>query len=48
MGLHATPSGKKLMRDAEQTAFELDSEVAARLTSKERDTLLRLLKKLYK
>jgi DNA-binding MarR family transcriptional regulator len=48
MGLHATPSGKKLMREAEQTAFALDSEVAARLTSRERDTLLKLLKKVYK
>lgn len=48
MGLHATPGGKKLMREAEQTAFALDSEVAARLTPRERNTLLKLLKKVYK
>jgi len=36
------------MREAEQTAFALDSEVAARLTPRERDTLLKLLKKVYK
>ena len=47
MGLHVTASGKKMMREAEQTAFELDSEVAARLTANERTTLLKLLKKVY-
>ena len=47
MGLHLTASGKKMMREAEQTAFALDSEVAARLTPNERTTLLKLLKKIY-
>jgi DNA-binding MarR family transcriptional regulator len=47
MGLHLTASGKKMMREAEQTAFTLDSEVAARLTPNERTTLLKLLKKVY-
>ncbi len=48
MGLHVTADGKKMMREAERTAFELDSEVAARLTSNERTTLLKLLKKVYR
>ena len=47
MGLHLTPSGQKLMRDAERTATELESEVAGRLTPAEQRTLLKLLKKLY-
>ena len=46
-GLHPTPAGKKLMREAEKTAVELDAEVSACLTRTERETLLRLLRKLY-
>ncbi|MDP2370347.1 MarR family winged helix-turn-helix transcriptional regulator [Rhodoferax sp.] len=48
MGLHLTAPGKKMMRAAEQTASELETEVAARLTLTERTTLLKLLKKVYK
>ena len=48
MGLHLTASGKKMMREAEQTASDLEAEVAARLTPTERSTLLKLLKKVYK
>jgi DNA-binding MarR family transcriptional regulator len=47
MGLHLTPGGQKLMRDAEKTAAALESEVGARLTPAELQTLLRLLKKVY-
>ena len=47
MGLHLTAVGARLMRDAERTAAELESEVAARLTAAESKTLIRLLKKLY-
>jgi DNA-binding MarR family transcriptional regulator len=47
MGLHLTPSGQKLMRDAERTAAELESDVASRLSASEGKTLLRLLKKIY-
>ena len=47
MGLHLTPAGQKLMRDAERTAAELESEVASRLTPAEQRTLMRLLKKVY-
>lgn len=46
-GLHLTPSGQKLMRQAEQTAQELESDAAARLSAAERKTLLRLLQKIY-
>lgn len=48
MGLHLTPSGQKLMRDAEKTAAALEAEVGSRLTPAELQTLLRLLKKVYK
>lgn len=47
MGLHLTAGGQKLMRDAERTAAELESEVAARLSASEAKTLIRLLKKIY-
>lgn len=47
MGLHLTASGQKLMRDAERTAAELESDVASRLSASEGKTLLRLLKKIY-
>lgn len=47
MGLHPTPAGQKLMRDAERTAAALEAEVAARLTPGEQKTLMRLLKKVY-
>jgi DNA-binding MarR family transcriptional regulator len=48
MGLHLTAAGQKLVRDAEKTAAQLESDVAARLTPAEQRTLLRLLKKVYK
>ncbi|MDB5871367.1 MAG: transcriptional regulator, MarR family-like protein [Ramlibacter sp.] len=47
MGLHLTPAGQKLMRDAERTAAELEAEVATRLSAGEAKTLIRLLKKVY-
>lgn len=46
-GLHLTATGQKLMREAEQTAAELESDVASRLTAAERKTLMRLLQKIY-
>lgn len=48
MGLHLTAAGQKLMRDAEKTAAALEADVGARLTPSELQTLLRLLKKVYK
>jgi DNA-binding MarR family transcriptional regulator len=45
--LHLTPTGQKLVRDAEKTASQLEAEVAGRLTPAEQRTLLKLLKKVY-
>lgn len=47
MGLHLTPAGGKLMRDAERTAAQLETDVARPLTPAENRTLIRLLKKIY-
>ena len=47
MGLHLTAAGKKLMRDAEHTAAELETDAASRLSASERKTLIRLLQKVY-
>ena len=47
VGLHLTPGGHKLMREAERTAFELESDATASLSAAERKTLTRLLQKLY-
>jgi DNA-binding MarR family transcriptional regulator len=47
MGLHLTSAGQKLMRDAERTAAQLESEAAAKLSDAEVKTLIRLLKKVY-
>jgi DNA-binding MarR family transcriptional regulator len=47
MGLHLTPAGQKLARDAEKKVTELEASVAARLTPAELRTLITLLKKVY-
>lgn len=47
LGLHLTPAGRKLARDAERTATELEADVAGRLSPAESRTLIRLLKKIY-
>jgi DNA-binding MarR family transcriptional regulator len=47
MGLHLTPAGQKLMRDAEKTAAQLEAEAAAKLSPAEVKTLIRLLQKVY-
>ncbi len=48
IGLHLTVEGRKLMRDAEATARDLEDRVAAPLTLTERETLMTLLRKIYK
>jgi DNA-binding MarR family transcriptional regulator len=48
VGLHLTVSGRKLLRDAERVATDLEREVASALTQAEQRTLLRLLKKVYR
>jgi len=47
-GLHLTPAGAKLMRDAERTAAQLEADAAAKLSDTEVKTLIRLLKKVYR
>jgi DNA-binding MarR family transcriptional regulator len=47
MGLHLTPAGQKMMRDAEKTAAALEAHVASRLSPAELQTLIGLLKKVY-
>ncbi len=47
MGLHLTPTGRRLVESAEQTAAQLEAEAASALTAAEQKTLLRLLKKVY-
>lgn len=47
IGLHLTAAAGKLMREAEITANELEDDVASALSTAERATLMRLLKKIY-
>nr|WP_114970280.1 MarR family winged helix-turn-helix transcriptional regulator [Rhodoferax ferrireducens] len=48
MGLHPTPTGEEMMREAEKTAAKLEIETTSRLNTAERKTLMQLLKKIYK
>ncbi|MCC2675113.1 MAG: transcriptional regulator, MarR family-like protein [Ramlibacter sp.] len=48
MGLHLTPAGQKLVRDAEKKAAELEANIGARLSPSELRTLIALLKKIYR
>lgn len=47
MGLHLTPKGRTLMKQAEVTAAELEEAATARLSAAERKTLMQLLQKIY-
>lgn len=47
MGLHLTPSGRKLVKQAELTAAELEETATARLSAAERKQLMQLLRKIY-
>ena len=47
IGLHLSEIGIKLMKEAEQTAKELEDDAASKLTATERKTLMRLLQKIY-
>jgi DNA-binding MarR family transcriptional regulator len=47
VGLHLTPTGKKLVRQAEQTVTQLEEDATARLSAAERRTLMQLLRKIY-
>ena len=48
IGLHLTPEGRKMMREAESTVRDLEDAAASRLNATERDTLMTLLRKIYK
>ena len=47
VGLHLSDVGSKLMKNAEQTAKELEGDASSKLTATERKTLMRLLQKIY-
>ena len=47
MGLHLTAAGRKMAKQAEVTASELEDAATARLSPTERETLMRLLRKIY-
>ena len=47
MGLHLTAEGRKMTRQAEVTAAELEEAATARLSAAERKTLIQLLRKIY-
>lgn len=47
VGLHLTEAGDKLIREAEQTVTQLEADASVRLTARERETLIRLLQKIY-
>lgn len=46
-GLYLTEAGMQTLRQAEQTASELEIDATPRLTTAERKTLIRLLRKVY-
>lgn len=47
LGLYLTPAGERLIAEAEHTVAQLELEASARLSARERDTLIRLLQKIY-
>jgi DNA-binding MarR family transcriptional regulator len=47
VGLHLTPAGEKLTSDAERTVTQAELDASAKLTTRERESLIQLLKKLY-
>ncbi len=48
IGLHLTPDGSKMMKEAETTVLTLEDAASSRLSVEERLTLISLLKKVYK
>jgi DNA-binding MarR family transcriptional regulator len=47
IGLHLTPAGEALTREAENAVAGLEAEASTQLTPRERETLIRLLQKVY-
>ena len=48
VGLHLTAAGRKLMREAEAAVVQLELDASAKLSARERETLIGLLQKLYR
>ncbi|SIR77711.1 MarR family winged helix-turn-helix transcriptional regulator [Pseudacidovorax sp. RU35E] len=47
VGLHLTDAGHQLMAEAEEAVIQLEKDASHKLTDRERDTLIRLLQKIY-
>ncbi len=47
VGLHLTPAGETLIREAEQAVMQLEADASAKLSARERETLIKLLQKIY-
>jgi DNA-binding MarR family transcriptional regulator len=47
VGLHLTSAGEALVREAEQAVVQLEADASAKLTARERETLIKLLQKIY-
>lgn len=47
VGLHLTSAGQALVHEAEGAVVQLEADASAHLTARERDTLIRLLQKIY-
>jgi DNA-binding MarR family transcriptional regulator len=47
MSLFLTEEGQALMREAENTAAQLEADATARLTARDRERLIQLLQKIY-
>ena len=48
LGLHLTAEGQELARQAEKTAGQLEIDATRKLNARERQTLMRLLQKVYR
>jgi DNA-binding MarR family transcriptional regulator len=47
VGLHLTSDGEALIREAEQAVVQLEADASAKLSTRERETLIKLLQKIY-
>jgi len=47
VGLYLTVAGEQLTRDAEAAVVQLEFDASAQLSARERESLIRLLKKIY-
>jgi len=47
VGLYLTSAGETLVREAEQAVVQLEADASAKLSARERETLIKLLQKIY-